>query len=156
MKIIRRNHGLVVSLASGVSLTLDWTARQRRQLHERGIWVTKDLQEIHVSRMSDTHLLHTLRFLERRALELSRRALVVQLAGVTMLGYPEPQGEMAQDAYWQGMEEHCDETYERGWNALALGLLAEQPIFKHLVHEAMERDLHPVICGTRLPNRSDR
>ena len=153
MKILKRPHGFIIELGD-VSIIVDGAKRYRNQLHKRGIWVTKDLQEIPVAEMEDRPLLYAIRFVEARAMDRARRIAATSQASSTAC-YPEPNGEMAQDADWQEVAwEEERKLSELGVRAVALTLLLQEPIFKHLVHQCMERGLHPTICGQALPDKS--
>lgn len=62
-------------------------------------WTTNDGRKISVKDMEDSHLLNTIRMLQRGARALQSRETAICF----ILG--EPQGEMAQDAYHAGMDE---------------------------------------------------
>jgi hypothetical protein len=136
-KVTKRRAGWVIDIGD-TRIIVDRSAHYRRRLHEQGIWVTKDLQEIPVTLMESSHLLNTLRWLERSA----KRQVGHRCPTIC---YPEPSGEMAQEAYWNEVrweEEHGVDT-----NFAALDLLLKQPIFPHLVREAKRRRISMLICG---------
>jgi len=141
MKITRQRTGIVIHLRD-TRVIIDRAARYRRRLHEQGIWLTKDLKEIPVSQMENRHLLNVLRLLERVALEQAKREARPTIC------YPEPQGEMAQVAYWHEVD--WEEEYGIDYEHYAICLLLRQPIFPHLVREALHRDLDIEVCGAPL------
>ena len=67
------------------------------------IWTTREGVEMEVSKMDDNHLLNTIRFLERRH-NAKRTNIDAYFVGPLAM----PQGEMAQDAFWQEFDHAVD------------------------------------------------
>lgn len=67
------------------------------------IWKCKDGTEIKVSDMEDSHLINSIKMLERKGF-VSPEALMCYFGG------PEPLGDMAQLAFDQAFDEICQKT----------------------------------------------
>ncbi len=122
------------------SVTLSRTRQKRIELQEAGLWRTGGGQLVHVSRMSDRHLMNTIRFLLRKAAKEAKRLHLFNADHHTfpVEAYPPPRGEMAQDLYWQmsddyGREDAVGDTIER--------FLRGQPVFQLMVEETERRGL---------------
>lgn len=97
----------------------------------KDVWVTKDRHHIFIKDLTDSHLSNILRYLFRNV-ETYRLQAEIEL-----MSYPEPQGEMAQMAYWGAEQALHDEPDYR--------ILEDRfPNFRTLVDEARKRKL-PVI-----------
>ncbi len=99
----------------------------RCEWHKNGIWVTKEGTKIPVAQMSDSHLINIFFMLEKKAESLS----------TTIWAYPEPQGEMAQDAYYN----ECLIEDEMGGPSSKEEVLAKFPIYPFIVEELKRRGL---------------
>jgi hypothetical protein len=69
-------------------------------------WTQKDGTKIRICDMSNQHLLNTIDFLERYSIKR------MNYEHAKFLSYPEPSGEMAMDAYDQGLEQMAQESAE--------------------------------------------
>lgn len=90
-------------------------------------WKTKDGKVIHISDLTDSHLLNIIAMLRRQA---PARRLAEELA---IVSGPRPNGEMAQDAFDEEvriLSDRSDEEY-----------LESVPVFHNLLLEARDRKL---------------
>ena len=140
MKINKSSAGISVRIG-GLRLSVDWDKRKRNALHEQGVWTTANHREIPVTEMDDSHLVNTLKYLARQVRRATEKRM--KPAGfISVWSYPEPQGEMAQDAYYQAAEyeDHVYYTPEE----VAWSYLVRHPIIPHLIKEIQYRQLFEV------------
>ena len=72
-----------------------------------GYWTTRTGEQIHVTKMRDSHLLNAIRFMHRN-----------EFCGTHPLDMgPPPNGELAQDDFWGAFDEAC-ENYHPGLEML--------------------------------------
>jgi hypothetical protein len=88
------------------------------------LWKTKDGTKIRIKDMEDSHLLNTIRFLEKQTVRLNMRELD------EMMSFPYPNGEMAQHAF--------DQEFNMIGSAEPN---VHFPIYDDLVNEASRRNL---------------
>ena len=110
------------------------TPEEQRQVRiERalmGYWVQADGVEVHLSQVSDHHLLNIWHLLCRRAQDEAKKH------NCTILAYPEPNGEMAADAYWAAAEEELEDGFS-DWQEI----ICHFAIYKPLMAELEQRGL---------------
>lgn len=96
-------------------------------LKQSKIWITKDHQEIPIKKIKDDHLLKIITFLRERSHALHDKECMEYLS------LPRPHGDMAQDAFDEGITVMAEEAPE-DW-------LEEQPLYISLITEAKRRKL---------------
>lgn len=101
----------------------------RRQCHKDGVWITREWQSVHVSDMTDSHLLNVARMLRKKAADKAARI------SSWYVSYPEPRGEMAQVAF-----EHEAEYWLDSGNPV-YDILKQQPIWEFIEAEINKRGL---------------
>jgi hypothetical protein len=96
-------------------------------LKQTEIWITKERQKIPIKKIENAHLLKIIVFLHERAPALHDKECV------EFLSLPRPYGEMAQDAFDEGIAVMTDQQPD-DW-------LADQPLYQALIEEAKRRHL---------------
>lgn len=117
------------------SVTFSRQRQKSLQLQKDGYWKTKHGELIHVSKMTDKHLINTVGFLKCKALKEAE-----QRFPANPYHWPEPRGEMAQELYWRNMPEF-DLVNMLGKFGVTQRYLQGQPIFQAMLEEAQSRGL---------------
>jgi hypothetical protein len=121
--------------AHGVEISHDDLMEARKNLMKREpVWVDKRWRVHKIESISDSYLINIIK-LYIKALKMSRKT--------SALAYPQPQGEMAQDAYWQAAEQ--EEIYphiEQVWDSIQ-----RSNTWAVLMSEAFNRKLNAVGRG---------
>lgn len=99
-------------------------AERRLVLYTIGVWTTHDGVEIPVGKMTTSHLCNVLCLLRTWARKKCNKMNVHPNS-------PEPQGEMAQDGYWQ--------EFDRWLHYDLDDILGTHPFYQHLIRELNTR-----------------
>lgn len=123
MNTIPKIKGKIIQISSELS------DKTRAELHSEGYWVTKDFQVLHVSEMEDSHLLNTMKFLQRKIAAHCAKTRIFYLS------CPEPHGDGAMDAF----DMECSYWLDGG--DPESDLLERHPFYEHLASEMQKRNL---------------